>query len=137
MSPATGDPAVGAQPHPTPTHPQHTTATHPQTSATQPPATAQHDPAQGAPTGHMDQAEMMRHIEAIEAILNANDPMAQAGAAATGTVGTTGTPQQTQAPAQPPTGAAGGMAGEAVTLSRAQVEQLRVHLNQLRALVQR
>jgi hypothetical protein len=135
--PMSPDATAGAQPHPTPTHPQHTTATHQQTSATQQQTTAQQDPAHGAPTGHMDQAEMMRHIEAIEAILNANDPMAQAGTAAAGTVGTTGTPQQTQAPAQPPTGAAGGMAGEAVTLSRAQVEQLRVHLNQLRALVQR
>jgi hypothetical protein len=123
MNPAVEDSTVGAAAGVPPTAPPPTQATTPDPAAPQ---------AHGAPTGHMDQAEVMRHIEAIEAILNANDPMAP-----TGTTGATGTTQQTQAATQPPTGAAGGMAGEAVTLSRAQVEQLRVHLNQLRTLVQR
>jgi hypothetical protein len=87
-----------------------------------------------APSG-LDQGEMMRHIEAIEAILNANDPtVAPAGVA--GTTGATGT-AGTSAVVPPPTGAASAMTGEAVTLSRAELEQLRLHLNQLRGLVQR
>jgi hypothetical protein len=131
MNPAVEDATVGAAA----TGAATAGTTTPQTTAQQ--STPTHDPStHGTPTGHMDQAEVMRHIEAIEAIINANDPMASTAATAAAT-GTTGTTQQTAGATQPPTGAASGMAGEAITLSRAQVDQLRVHLNQLRALVQR
>ena len=71
----------------------------PAAAAAQNPAAAQ-DPhaahtAAGA-QGHMNQAEILRHIEAIEAILNVNDPTATAG-----TTGTT--PPTTAPPATPPT----------------------------------
>lgn len=69
----------------------------------------------GSASPQIDRAEVLRHIQAIEAILNVQ-----------GAAGTTGTTQP-----GPETGAT--QAG--VTLSAAQVDQLRSHLSELRRLL--
>jgi hypothetical protein len=90
------------------------------TSAATPAGAAATDPQTASPAGAVTSAEAMRHIAAIEAILNGTS------AAATGTAGTSGT---TTAPT--------ATAGEPLTLSRAQVEQLRTHLSELRKILDR
>ena len=80
--------------------------------------------SQHAQMGH---SEAMRHIEAIEAILNANS-----AASATGTTGTSPTnPPSTTAA----TTSAAGAAGTSLTLTSAQLDQLRTHLSELKKLV--
>jgi hypothetical protein len=78
------------------------------------PSAAQ-DPSHGS---QIDRAEALRHLEAIEAILNGTN------AAAPGTAGTSGT---TAAPTT--------TSGAPLTLSRSQLEQLRTHLNELKRVV--
>ena len=67
--------------------------------------------------------EALRHIEAIEAILNGNS------AGASGTTGTTGMS------ASGATGTTGAAASSGLMLERAQLEQLRMHLAELRRLL--
>jgi hypothetical protein len=69
--------------------------------------------------------EAMRHIEAIEAILNGNS----AGASGAGTAGTTGSGTSGT------TGTSGAGAASGLMLERAQLEQLRMHLAELRRLL--
>jgi hypothetical protein len=66
----------------------------------------------------MSSADALVHIQAIEAILNAN-----AGAAATGTAGTTG--------------AAGTAATDSVTLDATKLQELRTHLAELRKIAEK
>src|SRR5690606_1187244 len=87
-----------------------------------PPAEPQTDPAVAA-RAPIDEAEVLRHIEAIEAILSANEPAA---------AGASGVPPTTP-PGTPPAAAS----PQPVTLSPAQLAQLRMHLTQLRALIER
>jgi hypothetical protein len=81
------------------------------------------DPQQTAATApsQSDKDELLRHVSAIETIL-AGQTSASAGTTATGTAGTTGTTgaSATQAP---------------VTLTAAQVEQLKTHLSELKRLL--
>lgn len=78
-----------------------------------------------AATEQMGHQEAMRHIAAIEAILNANSPASSTA----GTSGsTTGTTAGTTGSTTPATGAG-------LTLTSAQLEQLRTHLTELRRLV--
>lgn len=74
-----------------------------------------------AEPGTMDQESAMRHIEAIEAIVSggAAPSSSEAGAAA----GTAGTP-------------AGAAAASGITLDRTKVEQIRMHLAELRKAIQ-
>jgi hypothetical protein len=90
------------------------------TSAANPAGAVATDPQATSPTGAVSSADAVRHIAAIEAILNGTS------AAATGTAGTSGT-----------TAAPTATAGEPLTLSRAQVEQLRTHLSELRKIIDR
>lgn len=89
------------------------TASRPSSAAS--PSAAQ-DPSHGSP---VDRAEALRHIEAIEAILNGTSAAAAPGTA--GTSGTTAAPTTTS--------------GAPLTLSRTQIEQLRTHLNELKRVV--
>ena len=70
---------------------------------------------EGAQSPQIDREEILRHVQAIEAILNVQ------GSATAGTTGTT----------EPPTGTT--QAG--ITLSAAQVDQLRTHLSELKRLL--
>lgn len=88
----------------------------------QTPQSATQSPAEAA--GHQ---EAMRHIAAIEAILNANGAGASsstAGTTGSATSGTTGT-----------SGSATATTGANLTLTSAQLEQLRTHLAELKRLV--
>ena len=82
------------------------------------PQTAQPSAAQSP---QMDSQELLRHVQAIEAILSVQGPE---------TAGTTGT-------ATPPTGTttAPGTTHSGIQLSAAQVDQLRTHLNELKRLL--
>ena len=73
-----------------------------------------------AQSSQIDREEVLRHIQAIEAILQS--PAASA-AGATGTSGTA-------------TGSATGTTQSGVTLTAAQVEQLKTHLNELKRLIE-
>lgn len=91
------------------------------TPPTSTPASAtpqQQPPSEHQAAGHaspMDHQELLRHVQAIEVILNVQAP------AATGTSGTTGTePPATQSN---------------VTLTPAQLDQLRTHLSELKRLL--
>jgi hypothetical protein len=98
----------------------------PPAAGTTPPATStpagatppQQPPSERPTAGHgstMDHQELLRHVQAIEVILNVQAP------AATGTSGTTGTePAATQSN---------------VTLTPAQLDQLRTHLSELKRLL--
>lgn len=98
----------------------------PPAAETTPPATStpasatpqQQPPAEHQTGGHgspVDHQELLRHVQAIEVILNVQAP------AATGTSGTTGTePAATQSN---------------VTLTPAQLDQLRTHLSELKRLL--
>ena len=88
-------------------------------AATGAPETAQTEQAQ---TPYMDQHELLRHVQAIEAILNVQGPAA-AGTTGTPPTGTTTTPEST------------GTTQSGVTLSAAQVDQLRTHLSELKRLL--
>ena len=70
----------------------------------------------------MDPQELLRHVQAIEAILSVQNPA---------TAGTTGTPPT----GTPPTGEPTGTTQSGITLSAAQVEQLRTHLSELKRLL--
>jgi hypothetical protein len=81
------------------------------------PESAQTPPAQRP---QLDPQELLQHVQAIEAILNVQGPPA---------AGTTGTP---------PTGtttSAPGTTQSGITLSPAQVDQLRTHLSELKRLL--
>lgn len=87
--------------------------------------TTAQNPEAGAPkTEQMGHSEALRHIEAIEAILNANAPSA-AGTAGTSATTTTGTAGTTAAPSS----------AASVTLTPAQLNELRTHLTELKKLV--
>lgn len=88
----------------------------PATSAAATPESAQ---APSAQSPQVDQQELLRHVQAIEAILNVQEP------SAAGTSGTTSTTTE------PPT----GTTQSGVTLSAAQVDQLRTHLSELKRLL--
>jgi hypothetical protein len=88
----------------------------PATSAAATPESAQ-APAQSP---QVDQQELLRHVQAIEAILNVQEPA---------TAGTSGTTSTTTT--EPPT----GTTQSGVTLSAAQVDQLRTHLSELKRLL--
>ena len=83
-------------------------------------AAAEPQAAAAAPS-QSDKDELLRHISAIDTILS-GQTSASAGTSATGTAGTTGTTgaSATQAP---------------VTLTAAQVEQLKTHLSELKRLL--
>ena len=85
------------------------TGTPPQTGAT----------TEGTP---VDREELLRHVSAIEALLTAAEPPASA---TTGTTGTTATGTTTSTSATQ----------SSVTLTPAQVDQLRNHLNELKRLL--
>jgi hypothetical protein len=86
------------------------------TAATAPPQ----QPAAAAPS-QSDKDELLRHVSAIETILS-GQTSASAGTSTSGTVGTSGTTgaSATQSP---------------VTLTAAQVEQLKTHLSELKRLL--
>jgi hypothetical protein len=137
---ATAAPAASAAPTTTTTQPPAEPAQPPPTEPTsQTPPTTQtppNQPVQASPDPEPesanlagDQQELLRHVDAIEAILGAQ-AAAQAAARPTpgATVGTTGTPAgEPRAP----------VAGSDVILSQAQVDQLRKHLAELRQLIER
>jgi hypothetical protein len=137
---ATAAPAASAAPTPTTTQPPAEPAQPPPTEPTsQTPPTTQTPPNQPVPASPDpepesanlagDQQELLRHVDAIEAILGAQ-AAAQAAARPTpgATVGTTGTPAgESRAP----------VAGSDVILTQAQVDQLRRHLAELRQLIER
>jgi hypothetical protein len=85
----------------------------PATAATAPATPAAQEPAQGST---VDREELLRHVQAIEAILMVQSP------AATGTTGA------------PPTDPAGATQGP-LTLTPAQLDQLRTHLGELKRLL--
>jgi hypothetical protein len=92
-------------------------------AATTPPATGAAPESQQAPAAQqpeMDHQELLRHVQAIEAILNVQGPSA---AGTSGTTGTTTTEPQT------------GTTQSGITLSAAQVDQLRNHLTELKRLL--
>jgi hypothetical protein len=73
------------------------------------------------PAEQMGHEEALRHIQAIEAILSGTATAATTGATSTGTTGTTGSTTSTS--------------GATLTLDRTQLEQLRMHLNELKRLI--
>lgn len=82
--------------------------------------------ADDAPGSSMDQEAAMRHIEAIEAIVSGGAaPPSGEAASATGTPGATGT-----------TSSPSGSAASGITLDRTKVEQIRMHLAELRKVIQ-
>jgi hypothetical protein len=84
-------------------------------------ATATEQQTAAAAPSQADKDELLRHIAAIDTILS-GQTAASAGTSATGTAGTSGT--------------TGGSATQApVTLTAAQVEQLKTHLNELKRLL--
>lgn len=102
-------PAASATPPATSTTPPATTAP----AGATPPQQPEHQAAGHGST--IDPQELLRHVQAIEVILNVQAP------AATGTSGTTGTePAATQSN---------------VTLTPAQLDQLRTHLSELKRLL--
>lgn len=102
-------------------------ATGTSTSQTTPPQAT--TPQTGTPTPEMGHQEAMRHIAAIEAILNANAAgTPAAGTSGTTTGSTTGTTGSTTSSTTPST-------GTGVTLTSTQLEQLRTHLAELKRLV--
>ena len=80
-------------------------------------AQASQPPAQG---DQVDREGLLRHVQAIETLLQASDASASGTAGAAGTSGTSGATGTTQ----------GG-----VTLTPAQVDQLKNHLNELKRLI--
>jgi hypothetical protein len=91
------------------------------TGTTPPSEATQESPqAASAQSPQTDQQELLRHVQAIEAILNVQEP------ATAGTSGTTGTTTT-----EPPT----ATTQSGVTLSAAQVDQLRTHLGELKRLL--
>ena len=109
-SPATGSPSMAGAPGA-----PDTTTSSAVTGAASTPQTGQ------AQSPYMDQHELLRHVQAIEAILNVQGPAA---------AGTTGTP-----PTGTTTGDPTGTTQSGVTLSAAQVDQLRTHLSELKRLL--
>jgi hypothetical protein len=122
----TTQPAEPAQPPPT-----EPTSQTPPTTQTPPnqPVQASPDPEPESANLAADQQELLQHVDAIEGILGAQ-AAAQAAARPTpgATVGTTGTQTgESRAP----------VAGSEVTLTQAQLDQLRRHLAELRQLIER
>jgi hypothetical protein len=93
-----------------------TSPTSAMTGATTSPAAPSEPAAKSEKGESMSKDDAMKHIQAIEAILNANASGATAAAAPTGTAGTSA--------------AAGGL-----VLDKAQVEQLKTHLAELRRII--
>jgi hypothetical protein len=96
-------------------------------TASAPPATGAAPPQTGAATPAtegtpVDREELLRHVRAIEALLAAAEPPASA---TTGTTGTTATGTTTSTSATQ----------SSVTLTPAQVDQLKNHLNELKRLL--
>ena len=85
-------------------------------------ATSETPQTSAAQSPQMDPQELLRHVQAIEAILSVQNPA---------TAGTTGTPPT----GTPPTGEPTGTTQSGITLSAAQVEQLRTHLSELKRLL--
>lgn len=81
------------------------------------PQSEQTSAAQGS---EIDRQEILRHVQAIESILNVQDPSA---------AGSSGTTSTTTTEPQP------GATQSGVTLSPAQVDQLRTHLSELKRLL--
>lgn len=118
------------------------------TSGTSPSADAQSTAAQTAASASQagSQSEAMRHIEAIEAILSGRSGSAAAGPSSTAAGSTTGSTAarstgDTGTVNRGATGTSGtstatgdrtATAGSASTLDRADIEQIRTHLNELR-----
>ena len=118
-APPAATPSSAAPPTSTPPAAEPPAAAPPTAAPDQPAATAAED-EEAVP---VDPGEVVRHIEAIEVILNAQ---AAAQAAVAGTVGTSatasGSTRTSVAPAD-------------VTLTRDQIEQLRTHLAELRRII--
>ena len=118
-TPTTGAPATGS-------------TTGAATAQTQPPSQPQPQSSAGT---EMSSSEAMQHIMAIEAILGGNTVGAAAGGATTGAAGaTSGTAGTTGATRPNP---AGSTAAAPVTLTPTQVEQLKMHLNELKKIVEK
>ena len=118
-APTAATPSLAAPPPSTPPAAEPAAAAPPTAAPAQPAAT----PAEADQAVPVDPEEVVRHIEAIEVILNAQ---AAAQAAVAGTVGTaataSGSTRTSVAPAD-------------VTLTRDQIEQLRTHLAELRRII--
>jgi hypothetical protein len=133
------EPTTPAQPptDPPPTQPTSQTPPTTQTPPANPTSTAaQTPPAQPSstrpdpePGAEVDPQEVMAHVEAIEAILNANaSAQAAAQSAAGGAVGTTGTATGSTRTTVTPSD---------VTLNQTQLQELRTHLAELRRLLEK
>lgn len=124
-----GSPASPATASPATASPASASAMSGTAGAAAPPAAAatpESDQASAAQNPQVDRQELLRHVQAIEAILNIQPPSATAGTS--GATGTSGTTSSTTEP-QTETTQSG------VSLSAAQVDQLRTHLSELKRLL--
>jgi hypothetical protein len=119
---ATGTPA--ATPNPSASTPSATSPTesYPTSPSTTPPSATDPSMAQAGQAGAGQQAEIQRHLDAIASIVNqALGSSARAG----------GTQPSTTEPGQP-TGTSGS---QTISLDRAQLEQIKTHLDQIQELL--
>ena len=147
-SPSAATPDAGAAPAaatPPATTPPATAASAPATAASAPATAASPDDQQRPSTSQrpeaMTQDSAIRHIEAIEAILNGRSAPSSANMPSTTTPGSTppsGNPPSGSSTSRPPAGAAGTtgtLPAASITLDRAQLDEIRMHLAELRKVV--